>query len=435
MKPWAHFLAAALLAPLPSLSADLSRTERRIVEDIDRHRDDLIALLERAVNIPSATENLDGVRTVGDLFAQELRGLGFTTTWVELPPETGRAGHLVAERAGKKGKGLLLIGHLDTVVEGESFRRDGDRGYGSGAADMKGGDAILIEALRALQRVRALDDRPIIVVMTGDEENPGTPHEVSRKALLDAARRSDIALAFEGAVPGVAVVGRRGIGSWRLEVTGSQGHSSGIFGSQRGSGAIFEAGRILSAFHDQLREPYLTYNPSLIVGGTDVEYDRATTRGTASGKLNVVSKRVVVEGDLRFLSPEQLDRARQRMRAIAAVNLPQTSAAISFQDGMPSMPPTDGNRALLRRLDQVSRDLGAEPIGEQDPSQRGAGDIAFVADLVDGLDGLGAMGEQEHAPGEYVALDKLPLLTKRAALLIYRLTSPEPPAGRGRAAP
>jgi glutamate carboxypeptidase len=57
-----------------------------------------------------------------------------------------------------------------------------------------------------------------------------------------------------------------------------------------------------------------------------------------------------------------------------------------------------------------------------DPSQRGAGDISFVAHLVDGLDGLGALGEQEHAPGEYVELDELPALTKRTALLIHRLT-------------
>ena len=88
---------------------------------------------------------------------------------------------------------------------------------------------------------------------------------------------------------------------------------------------------------------------------------------------------------------------------------------------MPSMEPTDGNRALLALLDRVSRDLGAGPVEAHDPSKRGAGDVSFVSGLVDALDGLGALGANEHAPGEWVDLDALPLLTKRAALLMHRL--------------
>ena len=242
-------------------------------------------------------------------------------------------------------------------------------------------------------------DRQVIVVFTGDEEDTGKPYDTSRAALIDAARRSDVALAFEGYVPGTAVVGRRGFSSWRLEVTGSQGHSSTIFGDERGSGAIFEAARILSAFHQELREPFLTFNPSVIVGGTDVAYDAAAFSGTATGKTNVVPRSVVVNGDMRFLSREQLDRAREKMRAIVAASLPKTSATITFTDGMPSMPPTDGNRALLATLDQVSRDLGTGPIAAHDPSKRGAGDISFVAGTVSGLDGLGGWGDLDHAPG------------------------------------
>jgi len=89
------------------------------------------------------------------------------------------------------------------------------------------------------------------------------------------------------------------------------------------------------------------------------------------------------------------------------------------------MEPTDGNRALLALIDQVSRDLGDGPLVAHDPSKRGAGDISFVATLVSGLDGLGALGKQEHAPGEYADLDTLPILTKRAALLMYRLMWPQ----------
>jgi glutamate carboxypeptidase len=416
-----HCLAAGLaLAVATPAAAQLSPVEQRVVANVDARREAAIDLLARSVNIDSATENHAGVRRVADLYAAELKTLGFECRWVD-QAAVGRAGHLVAERRGTAGKRLLLIGHLDTVLQGEAFRRDGTRGYGSGASDMKGGNAIAIEALRALHAAGALENRRVIVLFTGDEEDTGKPYEVSRAALVEAASQSDVALAFEGYEPGTAVVGRRGFSSWTLEVTGSQGHSSTIFGEERGSGAIFEAARILSAFHAELREPYLTFNPSVVAGGTDVKYDAATFTGTATGKTNVVPRSVVVEGDMRFLSREQLDRARGKMRAIASANLPRTTATIAFVDGMPSMSPTSGNQALLGVIDQVSRDLGTGPLTAHDPSQRGAGDISFVATQVSGLDGLGALGKQEHAPGEWTDLDEMPALTKRAALLMYRL--------------
>jgi glutamate carboxypeptidase len=417
---------AVLLAVVHLSASGLTPVEHRIVAFIDQHREAAIDLLARSVDTPSATENHEGVRRVGQVYAAALEVLGFETRWVE-QVEVGRAGHFVAEHRGTKGPRVLVIGHLDTVLQGEPFRRDGRLGYGSGSADMKSGNTIAVEALRALHAAGRLADRQVTVVFTGDEEDTGKPYEQSRAALIEAARRSDVALAFEGSEPGTAVVGRRGFSSWRLEVTGSQGHSSGIFGDDRGSGAIFEAARILSAFHDQLREPYLTFNPSVMVGGTQVKFDEATFTGTATGKTNVVPRSVVVEGDMRFLSRDQLERARQRMRTIVAAHLPRTSATIAFSDGMPSMMPTDGNRALLATLDQVSRDLGTGPIVAHDPSKRGAGDISFVSDLVSGLDGLGGLGGQDHAPGEFVDVDEMIVLTKRAALLMNRVLWADPP--------
>jgi glutamate carboxypeptidase len=388
---------------------------------VDEGRDANLALLKRVVDVPSATEDLAGVRKVGAILGEDLSKLGFATRWVELPPELKRAGHLVAERKGTKGKRLLLIGHLDTVLEGEPFRREGNRAYGSGTSDMKGGDVVLIAALSALEKEGALEDRTITVFLTGDEEEPGMPHSVSRASLVEEAKKNDAVLSFEGYAPGFAVVGRRGISSWRVETTGSQGHSSGIFGDARGDGAIYELARILTAFHDQLREPFLTYNPSVVVGGAIASLDSESASGKATGKHNVVPKTAIVEGDLRYLSKEQLERARTKMRAIVAQSLPKTSATIAFTDGMPSMTPSDANRALLKVLDGVSRDLGTGPIAEHDPLKRGAGDVAFVSDYLGALDGLGALGENEHAPGEYVELDAMPDLAKRAALLIDRL--------------
>lgn len=421
-------LVLALLAPAPASSASgagLNKAEQRLVARVEANRARAVELLERAVDQPSATENLDGVRQAGAIFATELGAIGFETSWVLLPKTVGRAGHLVAElqpgNRKPRGQRLLLIGHLDTVLEGEPFRREGERAFGSGVSDMKGGDVVLVEALRALAEEGLLEGRQLIVVLTGDEENPGLPHDLSRSTLVEAAGRSDAALAFEGSVPGAAVVGRRGIASWRLEVSGSTGHSSRIFGPDRGDGAIFEVARILAAFRAELPEPNLTFNPSLVVGGTTADLPEGSFSGQATGKHNVVPAAAIVEGDLRFLSAGQRARAEEKMRRIVARNSPQTNASIRFDDGMPAMAPTDGSRALLATLDRASRDLGTGPYAEHDPNLRGAGDISFVAHLLPCLDGLGALGENEHARGEYVELGELTPLIQRAALLIHRL--------------
>jgi glutamate carboxypeptidase len=414
---------AALLAGGLAHAAP-SAVEKRIVAAVDKRANAALDLLAETVNLQSATENLAGVRAVGEVYAREFRALGFETRWVELPVEMKRAGHFVATHRGGRGPRLLLIGHLDTVLQGDPFRREGNRAYGTGSSDMKGGNLVVLEALRALHATGELRDMNVTVVFTGDEEDPGSPQLATRESLLAAARESDIALAFEGAAPGKAVIGRRGIGSWRLQVTGVQGHSSGVFGETRGYGAIFEAARILDQFRTELREANLTYNPSVIVGGTNVTYDTASKSGTAQGKTNVIPREVRVEGDVRYLGAAQFESTRRKMQEIVAASLPRTSAELVVENEYPSMAPNPGSERVLAVYDAVSRDLGAGPVVAQPPVERGAGDIAFVCE--DGrlacLDGLGADGDNDHAPGEYLQLDSLPLQVKRAALLMHRLT-------------
>ena len=417
-------LAVALVLSLtPALQAQkLSNEEQKIIDYIDKHNDEAIAFLEKVVNIESPTEDLAGVRAVGMTFGDEFKALGMTVKWLDMPADMKRAGHLIAETTGSTGKRILLLGHVDTVLRGEKYRRDGDKAYGTGIGDMKGGDVVILEALRALNAAGVLKDMQIIVMLTGDEESTGRPYELSRGPMVDSAKRSTAALSFEGAVRNTATVGRRGGSGWTLEVEAKTGHSGQIFREGMGYGAIFEASRILNEFREKLgHEKYLTFNPSLIVGGTTASnkgYD-----GSASGKSNVVPAKVVARGDLRFISEEQKEAARKTMREIVAKNLPGTSATINFEDGIPAMTPSEGNYALLKQLDQVSRDLGSGPVDALDPADRGAGDVAYVSGIIPGLDGLGiGGGENAHAAGEAANLATLPMLTKRAAILIYRLT-------------
>lgn len=405
-------------APAQTLNAE----ERKIAEQVDRLNAEALSLIERTVNIESPTEDIKGVKAVGAIMSKELESIGFSTKWIDMPAELKRAGHLVAEIKGTKGKRLLLLGHLDTVLRGEKFRREGNTVFGTGIGDMKGGNVIALMALKALHAAGVLKDTQIIVMFTGDEEDSCEPVSICRGDMTAAAKRSDAALSFEGTVRNTATVGRRGSSSWTLEVEAKTGHSSGIFRESMGNGAIFEASRILNEFREKLGgEKYLTFNPSLFIGGTTVSVKDPD--GSASGKTNVVPAKVVVNGDLRFISEEQKESARNRMREIVAKNLPGASAKITFFDGIPAMTPVDGNYELLKKLDQASRDLGFGPVEALDPGDRGAGDIAFISGIIPGLDGIGiGGGRNSHAKGESASVEDLAMLTKRAALLIYRLT-------------
>ena len=430
-----RLLALALIIGVhPACAQALDGNEQRMVEWIDANSEKAIALLAETVNISSGSMNHEGVRAVGRVMQRELDGLGLDTEWIEMPPETNRAGHLFGRKLDGSGQKFVLIGHLDTVFEADdafqAFAREGDTATGPGIDDMKAGNVTIVYALKALQEIGALDDIPVVVAYTGDEEKPGKPLSVSRKDLIEAGKWADIGLGFESAIhrdsSDWATITRRSAGGWILTVEGKQAHSSGIFSEDKGAGAIFEAARILDAFYDEVRgEEYLTFNAGTIQGGTDVVYDAQQNRGTTFGKTNVIPRKVVVHGGMRTISQDQLDRARAAMRAVVAESLPHTSASIEFNEGYPPMFPTEGNRRLMLELSAINEALGRGPMREVDPTMRGAADVSFVAPYTDALAGLGALGEGGHTPNESLDLTSLPLAIKRAAILIYRLTDDE----------
>jgi glutamate carboxypeptidase len=413
-----------------SSAQSLSKKEKQILALVDKSIPESIQLLEQVVKINSGTNNIAGVQAVGKIFREQYNKIGFETRWIDMPVQMKRGGHLFAEHKGTKGKRLLLIGHLDTVFEPDSpfqkFERvDARYARGPGIIDMKGGNVVMLHALKALKASGALDSMHVVAVFTGDEEDSGEPLSLARKALIDAAKGAAAAIGFENGPgnPRTAVISRRGTTSWTLRVKALPAHSSQIFREDIGSGAIFEAARILNAFREKMAgEPLLTFNPGTIVGGTAVEFDPVQARGTAFGKTNVVAEHAVANGDLRTISPEQLTKAKKTMEEIVKGSLKHAEATITFDEGYPPMAPTDGNRKLLSMYDQASRDVGAGPVGPVDPQRAGAADVSFVAGEVPLLlDGIGLMGTDDHTPKETADLDTLPSQTKRAAVFLYRL--------------
>nr|WP_271562124.1 M20/M25/M40 family metallo-hydrolase [Congregibacter sp.] len=433
MKDYAHmfyrclisvFLTLGLLSSVHAFDA----TENAIREAVQEGQGEALALLERAVNINSGTMNMDGVRKVGAVFSQAFEDAGFSTRWVD-GEAFGRGGHLIAER-GSQGPRVLLIGHLDTVfAKDSSFQRfsriDEDHAAGPGITDMKGGNVIILQAAKALDAAGVLDQLQLRVVLTGDEESRGRPLDVANAELIKAAQWADIALGFEDGDgdSATAVTARRSSSEWELIVKGKPAHSSQIFREDIGFGAALEAARILNAWREALSSiPNLTFNPGLAMAGTDLVHDEGNTRGTVFGKNNVIAQSAIVTGGMRAISPEQIEHAESLMREIAANNLAQASAQLSFNHGYPPMAPSAGNDELLRHYSAISEELGYGPVQAVDPRRAGAADISFAASgVVAALDGLGLMGDGGHTVDEVADLRTLPQQTQRAAILLYRI--------------
>lgn len=428
MKHLALLLAAALLAA-PATAA-LTPAEQRMATTVSAEQGRTLALLERMVNQNSGSQNIAGVEAVSGMVRAELEPLGFQVRWIPLR-ETGRAGHLVATHRGRAGtKNILLIGHLDTVFEPDSpfqkFVREGEQGHGPGAADDKGGVAVIIAALRAMQAAGTLRQANVTVFLTGDEEDPGTPLSLARRDLIAAGKAADVALDFEGLVRengrDMGSIARRSVTDWQLTIKATPGHSSGVFGSSYG--ANYELVRILDQFRRELREPNLTYNVGLIAGGSSAKLDAGRIRADVTGKTNIIAAEAVARGDLRAISNDQIARVKQRMQQIVDQNrlAGVTDAELGFEEGYPPMAPTAGNQAILDKLNGVNADLGLPAMPALDPVKRGAGDISFVAADVDGIAGLGPTSSGDHTPAERVDIASMWPQATRAAMLITRLS-------------
>ncbi|MEN2785653.1 M20/M25/M40 family metallo-hydrolase [Sphingomonas qilianensis] len=423
------FLVASMAVATP-LHARLTPPEARMTATVDAEYERSVALLQKLVDQNSGSMNLAGVAAVGRMMRAELEPLGFAVRWAPMTA-TKRAGHLIATRAGKAGaKRLLLVGHLDTVFEQDSpfqrFVRTGERAEGPGVGDDKGGMVVMIAALRAMHAAGTLDAASIEIVLTGDEEDSGDPIALARADLIAAGKRADVALDFEGLFvengQDMGSIARRSSNSWTLKTQGKTGHSSLIFNDIYGDGAINELARILAAFRSELPEPNLTFNTGIVAGGATATLDADGVRASASGKSNIIPSTAIARGDFRTLSEDQTARVKAKMTAIVARHAPGTGAEIVFEPGgYPAMAPTPGNRALLDKLNGVNKDLGLAAMPPLDPLRRGAGDISFVANDVDGLIGLGPASEGDHAPGETVDLASMRRQAKRAAILMTRL--------------
>ncbi|MCJ7584387.1 MAG: M20 family metallopeptidase [Anaerolineales bacterium] len=363
----------------------------------------MISLLKRLVEIESPSHDKAAVDRVGALVAEECRRLG---AQVEIHPQAGTGDHVLARfpkprplSQGKRGKsGILLLSHMDTVfplgtLEKMPFCEKGDKIFGPGVLDMKGGIIIALTTLAALRETGSLPPRPISALFTSDEEIGSC---TSRALIEGLAKGSALVLVLESGLPNGAVkTWRKGVGDFTVRVKGRAAHAGGDH--EKGRNAIEElAHQVLVIQKLTDYEKGTTLNVGMIRGGT---------------ATNVVPAEAMAEVDLRVMQPSEAERILARLHALKPV-LEGTSIEVTGELNRPPMPFDERMKATFERAKEIAVKRG---ISLQAGGSGGASDANFVAPLgIPVLDGLGAIGEDYHSEHEYILTDSLP---ERALLL------------------
>ena len=310
--------------------------------------------------------------------------------------------HVQLDFPGGSGKPVLLLGHYDTVwalgtLGKMPFRADRLRAWGPGIFDMKGGMAMAMYALEALQRHGGLP-RPVTVLLVSDEE---IGSESSRAVTESLARKSAAVLVLEPAygLQGACKTARKGVGDFVVKVTGVSAHSGLDF--EKGHNAVLELARQIervAGFTDLKRG--ITVSPNIIRGGTRQNVVPAEAEAEIDVRIGHAKDGATIERKFRSLKP--IDR-KCRIEVTGGIN----------------RPPLERTREVARLYGQareIARQLGFEL---KEAAVGGGSDGNFTAGLgIPTLDGLGAVGDGAHAATESIQIAELPVRTALLARLI-----------------
>jgi glutamate carboxypeptidase len=365
----------------------------------------IIALCRELVECESPSDSPEAVARFADLVSAKVAGLARVRKYT-----SRRAGpHLQCEfelpGAHEDGQ-ILVLGHSDTVhplgsLETMPFREADGRLWGPGILDMKAGIASLIFAVLALRELNLPVRRRVLLQLNSDEE---VGSESSRALTEEEARKSTAVLVIE---PGAGLDGklktaRKGVGDYVVTVRGKAAHAGLDFPA--GASAILELARQIGRIAEFTNlDRGITINPGVISGGTRSNVIAAEAHAT-------VDVRVV-----RLKDAEVLDRKLRRLRPF------DKRCTLEISGGL-NRPPMERSAAtvrLFRLAQQLAKDLGVEV---EETLSGGGSDGNFTAALgVPTLDGLGPVGEDAHAPGESILVDRLADRTALIAKLLQAL--------------
>jgi glutamate carboxypeptidase len=407
----ALILAAVTGAGAPATAA---ARDGRVWALANQHRSEQLKFLESLVNVDSGTGDAEGGAKVAALLSQQLSNAGaqVATSPAEAP---GLAPNLVATMSGS-GKGrILLIGHLDTVFEPGTaakrpFRTDGQRAYGPGVSDEKGGVVEAVFALKMLHEIGFKDFKTITLLVESSEErgSPGT-----RQLIRKLVEQADVELNLEpGDPPDVLTVWRKGSTTFHIDVTGRAAHAG--VAPQLGRNAALELIHQIQASHWPTTGSGLTSNLTIMSAGT---------------RNNIIPEHASAQFNVRYRDKADLARVDADFRKNASTTvILDTKVAISTDPAFPPLAETPSVDALADRATRIYAPLGMS-LGRR--GNGGASESALAQDAgVPALDGLGPVGGGFHSDAEFLELKTLtPRLYLLTELIMDLGRNPPPRTG------
>ena len=364
----------------------------------EKYLPEMTAFLQQIVEVESPSSEKEAVDRVGAILAETSRNLGASVTFY---PQAARGDHIVAKWGDGEG-GILLMGHMDTVfplgtLAAMPFYEQDGKIYGPGVQDMKGGLVIGLTAIKALVEENAMPERPITFLFTSDEE---VGSQTSQALIEELAGRADLVLCLEpGLTDGSLKTWRKGVGDFRLEITGRAAHAGG--NHAEGRNALEEMA------HQILAIQKLT------------DYEKGTTLnvGVAAGGIapNVVPDYARLDIDLRLTDINEYAHIHKGLQNLTP-KLSETKLALSGGLNRPPMPFDATMKATYEKAEDIAAETG---IRLKAGGTGGGSDANFVSPLgVPVLDGLGAIGAGLHSSREFIYTSSL---VERTELLTHLL--------------
>jgi glutamate carboxypeptidase len=367
----------------------------------DRQTDDMVALLADLIAIESPTTDKAAVDRMSGRVAAELEALGAS---LQAHPR-GKVGDIIEAgwHLDRPGKPILFLCHMDTVhpvgaIADNPVREEEGRLYGPGAYDMKASITAVLHAIRGLQELSIFPERPIIALMTTDEET-GSYH--SRALIEELAAGAALVCVMEPALPdGSLKTWRKATGMFNVRAHGIASHAGGAH--EMGLNAIEEMAH-------QILE---------LQGMTDYEVGTTVSVGMVEGGTarNVVPESCELAVDVRAMNPGEMARLTERILALKPV-LPGARLEVS---GEFDRPPMERNALMIQTFGRAKQIAARHGFTLRESGSGGGSDGNFTAALgTPTLDGLGPIGDGAHTASEHLIINSLgPSAALLAALLL-----------------
>ncbi|MDB5747420.1 MAG: glutamyl aminopeptidase family protein [Massilia sp.] len=407
MKKHSLVMATALMLNGTALAA--GPMNKDLYDRATQARPAVLKLLESLVNIDSGTGSEKGLDLVGAMVADEAKKLGMRVEFSSAAPAVGK--NLVASLKGTGKARILLMAHMDTVfadgtAAARPFRIQGDRAYGPGVVDDKGGIVAALFAIRLLQQIKFTDFSQITLLVNTNEE---TFSKGTFPLIESLAKQHDVTLSMEsGRAADGLVIWRKGTADLLIDVKGKSAHA----------GVAPEAGRnaAMEASHQMLQMSKLGDSAKLTTVNFTVIH--------AGERANVIPNAATVRGDMRATELAEFDRVEKEMARMAESKLiAGTEVKSSLTRGMAPMPVTARTQALAARAQAIYGELGLKLTME---GSGGAADANFASGVgAAALDGFGIVGGAIHSEDEYAELNSIaPRLYLLARMIMDVSTKP-----------